>query len=99
MAQAVHANSQFFHDWPALANRWHLESNYLVIVAAPNEEALAELAGLAVEEGIIRCITREPDLDNTITAVALEPGATAQRLCAQLPCALKLKVKGDLTMV
>jgi peptidyl-tRNA hydrolase len=98
-AQSVHASTQFFADWPSLAVNWLRESNFLVIVSVPDEGALAQLAESAVEEGIVRTIVREPDLDNTITAVALEPGATAQRLCAQMPLALKLKVKGDLTMV
>jgi hypothetical protein len=60
-----------------------------VIVSVPNEDTLAELATRAVEEGIARTIVREPDLDNSITAVALEPGATSRRLCAELPLALK----------
>lgn len=88
-AQAVHAATQFFVAWPDVASRWLRDSNFLVIVTAPHEDALAELAGLAVEEGILRSITREPDLDNTITAVALEPGPIARRLCAQLPLALR----------
>lgn len=100
LAQAVHAAFQFFAEWPSLAGVWVRESNFLVVVATPNELALAELAGRAVEEGLARTIVREPDLDNTITAVALQPGADARRLCANFPLALrKVKVKGDLTMV
>lgn len=68
---------------------WHRDSNYLVIVATPDEESLAALAARAVEEGIARTITREPDNGNEITAVTLEPGRIAKRLCAQLPLALK----------
>lgn len=99
MAQSTHASNQFFADWPKLALTWQRESNFLVIVSVPDELALADLAAAAVQEGIVRSIFREPDLDNSITAVALEPGATAQRLCAQLPLALKVKAEGDLTMV
>ena len=73
--------------------------SYVVIVSVPDEETLAQLAGTAVEEGIVRTIFREPDLENSITAVAFEPGDVARRMCAQLPCALKVKAKGDLTMV
>lgn len=89
-AQAVHADSQFFHEWPTLANQWLVESNFLVIVSVPDEQALADLATRAVEEGIVRTIVREPDLDNAITAISLEPGDTARRLCAQFPLALKV---------
>lgn len=88
-AQAVHASFHFCAEWRAIAMEWMTESNFLVVVAVPDEEALAELAGRAVEEGIARTIVREPDLGNTITAVALQPGSEARRLCAELPLALK----------
>jgi len=88
-AQAVHAAFHFSFDWPSMALAWVRDSNFLVVVAVPDEESLADLATQAVEEGIARTIVREPDLDNTITAVALEPGAIARRLCAEMPLALK----------
>lgn len=59
------------------------------MVSVPDELALAELATRATEEGIARTVWREPDLGNEITAVALEPGEVAARLCAQLPLALR----------
>lgn|SRR3954466_1570647 len=89
LAQAVHAAFHFSFDWPTLAHSWLTESNFLVVVQVPDELALAELAARAVEEGIARTIVREPDLDNEITAVALEPGSVARRLCAEMPLALK----------
>lgn len=88
-AQSVHAAFHFFDDWPSIARAWIHDSNFLVVVAVPDELALAELAARAVEEGLARTIVREPDLDNTITAVALEPGHVASRLCAEMPLALK----------
>jgi peptidyl-tRNA hydrolase len=91
LAQAVHAAFHFFADWPSLARAWVEDSNFLVVVAVPDEATLAELAGRAVEEGLARTIVREPDLENTITAVALQPGADARRLCANFPLALKEK--------
>lgn len=82
---------QFYFDWPQVAASWVAHSNFLVVVAVPDEQALADLAGAAVEEGIARTIVREPDLGNTITAVALQPSDEARRLCAELPLALKEK--------
>lgn len=89
MAQSVHAAFQIAVEYPSTIKHWHQTSNYLVIVAAPNEAALAQLAGRATEEGIVRAITREPDMDNQICAVALQPGAEARRLCANYPLALR----------
>ena len=95
--------AHFCCDYPTMTRNWVDESNFLVVVAVPDEEALATLAGRAVEEGLVRVIVREPDLSNTITALALQPGPEARRLCAELPLALRecvnVKVKGDLTMV
>ena len=88
-AQAVHAAFHFWADWPSMALAWVRDSNFLVVVAVPDELALADLAARAVEEGIARTLVREPDLGNTITAVALQPGSEARRLCAELPLALK----------
>lgn len=72
-----------------MTRAWLEDSNFLVVVAVPDEDALAELAARAAEEGIIRTLVREPDLDNELTAVALQPGSEARRLCAQLPLALR----------
>jgi peptidyl-tRNA hydrolase len=91
MAQGTHAAFQFAVAFPEMVSRWHHESNYLVIVAAPDEDALAALAGRAAEEGIVRTIVREPDMDNQITAIAFQPGDEARRLLSQLPLALKEK--------
>ena len=81
--------AHFFCDWPSMALAWVRDSNFLVVVAVPDEAALAELAARATEEGIARTIVREPDLSNTITALALQPGSEARRLCAELPLALR----------
>lgn len=99
IAQAVHAAIQFSLEWPALTVSWNAASNNVVVVGVPDEAALADIAARAVEDGIVRTIFREPDIGNEITAVALQPGVEAQRICANLPCAGKVKVQKDLTMV
>lgn len=71
-----------------MAADW-LNNETLVVVSVPDEAALASLAARAVEEGIIRVIWREPDIGNTITAVALQPSEEARRLCSQFPLALR----------
>jgi hypothetical protein len=81
----VHAAFHFSVDWPATTLNWVDGSNYLVVVSVSDELSLAELAARAIEEDIACTIVREPDLDDAITAVALEPGVIARRLCAQFP--------------
>jgi peptidyl-tRNA hydrolase len=89
VAQAVHAAISFATRSPELAARWHHESNFLVVVAVPDEGALMDLITAARAAGVSDYGVREPDLDDTITAVALEPGRGARRLCSQLPLALR----------
>jgi hypothetical protein len=62
---------------------WHSESNTLVLLAVPDELALCWLRDDATDAGV-RCVAfHEPDLDNALTALALEPAA--RRLVAHLP--------------
>lgn len=90
MAQAVHAAFNFFHEHPTLVGPWLLRSNYLVIVAVPDESALLDLITEASTRGIARTAVREPDLaGEPVTAVAFAPGPPARKLCASLPLALR----------
>jgi hypothetical protein len=68
---------------------WIIQSNFLVIVSVPDEDALLDLITEASRRGIIRTAVREPDLNNEATAVALAPGDATRKLCANLPLALK----------
>ena len=71
---------------------WRRHSNYLVIVAVPDEAALLSVANRAAEADLRHTVVREPDYGNTVTAVVLEPGKAASKLTSQYPLALKEKV-------
>lgn len=87
VAQAAHAAFTFAHDHPELTRAWHEQSQYLVIVAVPDQDALRALADKADTRGIPTTVWTEPDLDDAVTAVAFAPGQAARRLCANLPLA------------
>lgn len=89
VAQAVHAAFAFGRDHPEETRKWLVESNFLVVVAVPDENALLDLITDAACRGITRTAVREPDIDDEVTAVALGPGTAAQKLCANLPLALR----------
>jgi hypothetical protein len=91
LAQAVHAAFHFSHDHPSVVQPWVVQSNYLVIVQVANEDQLLDLITQASERGLIRTAVREPDLNNDATAVAIQPGKEASKLCANLPLALRPK--------
>jgi hypothetical protein len=84
LAQAGHAISAFAFYFEADHRAWHQGSNNLVILAARDEAHLLELAR---ESPGPLAIFREPDLGNTVTAVAFH-GDMARRL-SSLPLALR----------
>jgi len=85
----VHAAFEFAVDHPDTTRQWRLDSNFLVVVAVPDEAQLHKLDYAADCLGIRSTIVREPDYDNQYTALALEPGSFARKLCAEYPLALK----------
>jgi peptidyl-tRNA hydrolase len=89
MAQAVHAAFQFAVAHPVATREWHFNSNYLVIVAVPDEATLNDLAVKALALGIGASPVVEPDMDSQMTAIAFTPGDAARRLLSQYPLALR----------
>jgi peptidyl-tRNA hydrolase len=87
--QAAHAALDFAVAYPEITRAWHDTSNYLIVLAAADEDALTTLASTAWERGLRYSIFTEPDLGDAITAVVIEPGEAASRLCSNLPLALR----------
>lgn len=88
LAQTAHAAIAAALRWPAPIREWNLESNNVVVVAVPDEPALISLARLArVDLDVV--VFHEPDLGDEATAIALEPGTFARRLCSSYPLAGK----------
>lgn len=83
--QAAHAAIDFQHQFPAEALSWHQYSNYLAFLTVDDEQALIELITKATLRGIKVTIFREPDLDNQITAIALEATEASRKLTSSLP--------------
>lgn len=89
VAQVAHAGIEFAIDHPDIVREWNRASNNIVIVNVPNEKALAELSRVAAERDIKQKLMIEPDLGDEMTAMALEPGNAARRLCSSYPLALR----------
>ncbi len=70
MAQAVHAGFQFAQRYPHLHEYWFHESNNVAVLQTADLEQLAD----RLEEADLRvCRFHEPDLDDKLTAIAVEP--------------------------
>ena len=87
--QSGHAAIQFQHEHPQEAKDWFSNSNYLIFLAAKDESELISYAQKAADRGIKISIFREPDLNNEITAIALDPSEASTKLVSNLPLALK----------
>lgn len=84
--QSAHALQAFNVKHPAATRSWYEASNTLAMLSVPNEEALTCLLGRAQERGFLVAPFHEPDRNNEMTALALEPAG--RRLVSSLPLAL-----------
>lgn len=82
--QSAHAGIQFQHEHPELAKNWFLNSNYLIFLTVSNEKELQSLIDKAISKNIIVSVFREPDINNEITAIALQPCDESTRLTSAL---------------
>lgn len=84
--QAAHALQAYNIEYADQARAWYERSNYLALLSVPDEAALRRLLTRARERGLSAAPFHEPDRDNEMTALALEP--SGRRLVSGLPLAL-----------
>lgn len=84
--QACHAMRAFVAEHPQLDQLWYTSSNHLAFLSVQDEAGLHDLINRAERRGVRFSLFREPDRDDELTAIALEPAA--RRLCQGLPLAL-----------
>lgn len=84
--QAAHALADFASARRELFERWHAGTNTLVMLTVPNEPALEELcASIAGVEAGAHWTTREPDLADALTGVAVIETKETKKLTQGLP--------------
>lgn len=94
-AQLVHGMATFARDYPVTFEEWERTSNTVVCLAVPNEDALYTLYQKAMrkseesESGLAVSIFREPDFDDALTCLVLEPTKELQDLCGGIPLACR----------
>lgn len=82
--QSTHAAINFIFEHQDRAGPWH-ESNYLVQLSVANEKELEELIGKCQKAYLALTIFKEPDIDNQITAICIEPSKLTQKIVKKLP--------------
>lgn len=80
---------QFVNDYSELDLEWYNQSNYICLLSVENEKELEILLDKANTKNIRYSIFREPDLDNAVTAICLEPGQISKKLVSNLRLAFK----------
>jgi hypothetical protein len=83
--QAAHAAIDFQHAFPHEAKQWHDSSNYLIFLTVENEDELKRLILKSAERCIKLTPFREPDINNELTAIALQPCEATRKLTSSLP--------------
>lgn len=74
-AQAIHAFRAFQDDHPEVEADWHANANNIVVLQA---DELPSLADQLEARGFRLARFHEPDLDDQLTAVCVEPNAWRQ---------------------
>lgn len=87
--QSAHALSEFSIKNSEIYKEWFEKSNYLAILAVENQYKLLDLIEKLILNNIIFSIFKEPDLNNQITAIAIEPGEKSKKICRDINLAFK----------
>lgn len=80
---------QFAAENQKLDLEWFNNSNYICLLSVNNENDLLDLIIKAKSNNVKFSIFREPDLNNTITAICLEPGKNTKKIVSNIKLAFK----------
>ena len=86
--QSSHALVQFVFEHSEISKNW-FKDPYLAQLSVENEDSLNLIIYKLQQSNIKYSIFREPDIDNQITAIAIEPSDKTRRLLSNLPLMLK----------
>lgn len=86
--QSAHSAIQFIFEHPEISTQWFKEP-YLIQLSVENEAELHELIRKIKKSNLKYSVFREPDLNNQITSIAIEPSEKSRKLVSNLPLMLK----------
>ena len=90
MAQTIHSVADFAHELPQFFKSWKDNSNYVVSLAAKDEESLTKYYERLKKVGAPIVAFYEPDYYNQLTAVCFYGLPEYRKLVSSLPLALKI---------
>lgn len=84
-AQLIHVFREFINDYPDVEREWFSVSNYIVVLRVKSSKELESLLQHATLNNVKTSQFYEPDFNNELTAIAIEPGKNSERLCKGIP--------------
>ena len=84
----MHALHEFIEEHPAIYKEW-LSNPYIGFLSVKDEQELSALRDKLRNKGIGVSSFLEPDMNDQLTAIAIEPGDESARWVSSLPLALK----------
>lgn len=89
LIQTIHSAIDFQHEHPMLSKIWNTQSNYLASLAVKDETELENFIQKFSDKNLLFTVFREPDINNSITSITIEPSEMARKLCSNLPLLFK----------
>lgn len=86
--QATHSSLLFAQEFPQIFREWSKDP-YLALLSVKNEQELYTLISKLEKSKIKFSVFKEPDINNQITAICIEPSDKSRRLTSSLPKMLR----------
>lgn len=86
-SQITHCAFQFAKEHPNITIDWMENSNFICLLQVKNEEELVELTEEVYSENLAYSVFHEPDYDDSLTAIAVEPGQKTKEIMKRLKLA------------
>lgn len=87
-AQSIHSALLFSQKFPQIYKEWSKDP-YLAVLSVNDEKELLELISKLEKSNIKFSVFREPDIDDEITSICIEPSDKSRRITSSLPLLLK----------
>jgi|SRR3972149_3488325 len=85
----AHVAINFTLKHSELSKSWWETSNYLACLSVQDEASLILLSQKLTSKNIKHEVFREPDINDQVTAIAVEPTEDARRACSNIPLAMR----------
>lgn len=86
--QASHSALLFAQEFPQIFKEWS-KNSYLALLSVENEQELISLISKLEKSKVKFSVFREPDIQNQITSICIEPSDASRRMTSDLPLMLR----------